>query len=143
MLFRSLENPDRISKTVLSKGLDAGTAFEILSIDIADVDVGQNIGAIIQADQAEADKKRFQAEAEKRRALAMAVEQENRAKVQENRAKVVEAEAQIPMAIASAFEKGNLGVMDYYRLRNLQSDTDMRTAIGGGGDQQRQRPTDS
>src|SRR5690606_36186432 len=100
-----LENPDRISKTVLSKGLDAGTAFEILSIDIADIDVGQNIGAIIQADQAEADKKRFQAEAEKRRALALAVEQENRAKVQENRAKVVEAEAKIPLAIAGAFEK--------------------------------------
>ncbi len=129
-----LENPDRISKTVLAKGLDAGTAFEILSIDIADIDVGQNIGAIIQADQAEADKKRFQAEAEKRRALALALEQENRAKVQENRAKVVEAEAQIPLAIAGAFEKGNLGVMDYYRLKNIQSDTDMRTAISGGGD---------
>jgi uncharacterized protein YqfA (UPF0365 family) len=129
-----LENPDGISKTVLSKGLDAGTAFEILSIDIADIDVGQNIGAIIQADQAEADKKRFQAEAEKRRALALALEQENRAKVQENRAKVVEAEAQIPLAIAHAFEKGNLGVMDYYRLKNIQSDTDMRTAISGGGD---------
>ncbi len=129
-----LENPDRISKTVLAKGLDAGTAFEILSIDIADIDVGQNIGAIIQADQAEADKKRFQAEAEKRRALALALEQENRAKVQENRAKVVEAEAQIPMAIAGAFDKGNLGVMDYYRLKNIQSDTDMRTAISGGGD---------
>ncbi|MGP1308855.1 MAG: flotillin-like protein FloA [Phycisphaerales bacterium] len=139
-----LENPDRISKTVLSKGLDAGTAFEILSIDIADVDVGQNIGAIIQADQAEADKKRFQAEAEKRRALALAVEQENRAKVQENRAKVVEAEAKIPLAIAGAFEQGNLGVMDYYRIRNIQSDTDMRTAISGGGDQQRtQRSSDS
>ena len=130
-----LENPDRISKTVLAKGLDAGTAFEILSIDIADIDVGQNIGAIIQADQAEADKKRFQAEAEKRRALALAVEQENRAKVQENRAKVVEAEAKIPLAIAGAFEKGHLGVMDYYRLRNIQSDTEMRTAISGGGDQ--------
>jgi uncharacterized protein YqfA (UPF0365 family) len=129
-----LENPDGISKTVLAKGLDAGTAFEILSIDIADIDVGQNIGAIIQADQAEADKKRFQAEAEKRRALALALEQENRAKVQENRAKVVEAEAQIPLAIAGAFEKGNLGVMDYYRLKNIQSDTDMRTAISGGGD---------
>jgi uncharacterized protein YqfA (UPF0365 family) len=139
-----LENPDRISKTVLSKGLDAGTAFEILSIDIADVDVGQNIGAIIQADQAEADKKRFQAEAEKRRALALAVEQENRAKVQENRAKVVEAEAKIPLAIAGAFEKGNLGIMDYYRLRNLQADTDMRAAISGGGDHQRtQRPNES
>ncbi|MBX3352852.1 MAG: flotillin-like protein FloA [Phycisphaeraceae bacterium] len=127
-----LENPDRISKTVLSKGLDAGTAFEILSIDIADIDVGQNIGAIIQADQAEADKKRFQAEAEKRRALATAVEQENRAKVQENRAKVVAAEAEIPLAMAEAFRKGQLGIMDYHRLKNIQADTDMRTAISGG-----------
>ncbi|MBL0922523.1 MAG: flotillin-like protein FloA [Phycisphaerales bacterium] len=127
-----LENPDLISKTVLKKGLDAGTAFEILSIDIADVDVGQNIGAIIQADQAEADKKRFQAEAEKRRALAMAVEQENRAKIQENRALVVLAEADVPKAMAEAFRKGNLGVMDYYKMRNVIADTDMRTAIGGG-----------
>ena len=126
-----LENPDLISKTVLKKGLDAGTAFEILSIDIADVDVGQNIGAIIQADQAEADKKRFQAEAEKRRALAMAVEQENRAKVQENRALVVLAEADVPKAIADAFRNGRLGVMDYYRLQNIQSDTDMRSSIAG------------
>lgn len=127
-----LENPDLISKTVLKKGLDAGTAFEILSIDIADVDVGQNIGAIIQADQAEADKKRFQAEAEKRRALAMAVEQENRAKIQENRALVVLAEADVPKAMAEAFRQGNLGVMDYYKMRNVMADTDMRTAIGGG-----------
>ncbi|TVQ64440.1 MAG: UPF0365 family protein [Phycisphaerales bacterium] len=126
-----LENPDLISKTVLKKGLDAGTAFEILSIDIADVDVGQNIGAIIQADQAEADKKRFQAEAEKRRALAMALEQENRAKVQENRALVVLAEAEVPKAIADAFRNGRLGVMDYYRLQNIQSDTDMRSSIAG------------
>lgn len=128
-----LENPDLISKTVLKKGLDAGTAFEILSIDIADVDVGQNIGAIIQADQAEADKKRFQAEAEKRRALALAVEQENKAKIHENRAIVVLAEADVPKAIAEAFRKGNLGVMDFYRLKNIQSDTDMRSSIAGGG----------
>lgn len=128
---RVLENPDRISKTVLDKGLDAGTAFEILSIDIADVDVGQNIGAIIQADQAEADKKRFQAEAEKRRALALALEQENRAKVQENRALVVLAEAEVPKAISEAFRAGNLGIMDYQRLRNIESDTDMRSAIAG------------
>ncbi len=134
-----LENPDLISKTVLKKGLDAGTAFEILSIDIADVDVGQNIGAIIQADQAEADKKRFQAEAEKRRALAMAVEQENRAKIQENRALVVLAEAEVPKAMAEAFRQGNLGVMDYYRMRNLIADTDMRTSIGGGGQSESQR----
>ncbi len=127
-----LENPDLISKTVLKKGLDAGTAFEILSIDIADVDVGQNIGAIIQADQAEADKKRFQAEAEKRRALALAVEQENKAKIHENRALVVLAEAEVPKAISEAFRKGNLGVMDFYRLKNIQSDTDMRTSIAGG-----------
>lgn len=127
-----LENPDLISKTVLHKGLDAGTAFEILSIDIADVDVGQNIGAIIQADQAEADKKRFQAEAEKRRALAMALEQENKAKIQENRALVVLAEADVPKAIAEAFRKGNLGVLDFYKMKNLQSDTDMRSAIAGG-----------
>lgn len=127
-----LENPDLISKTVLKKGLDAGTAFEILSIDIADVDVGQNIGAIIQADQAEADKKRFQAEAEKRRALALAVEQENKAKIHENRALVVLAEAEVPKAISDAFRKGNLGVMDFYRLKNLQSDTDMRSSIATG-----------
>ncbi len=124
-----LENPDTISKKVLEKGLDSGTAFEILSIDIADIDVGGNIGAKLQADQAEADKRRFQAEAEKRRAIAQAREQEMVALVQENRAKVVLAEAEIPMAIADAFKKGNLGVMDYYRLKNIQADTDMRDGI--------------
>ncbi len=127
-----LENPDLISKGVLDKGLDAGTAFQILSIDIADVDVGENIGAKLQADQAEADKRRFQAEAEKRRAMAMAQEQEMAALVRENRAKVVLAEAEIPLAIAEAFRKGSLGVMDYYRLRNIQADTKMRDNIGGG-----------
>ncbi|MDR1506064.1 MAG: flotillin-like protein FloA [Treponema sp.] len=127
-----LENPDTISRTVLAKGLDAGTAFEILSIDIADIDVGTNIGAKLQADQAEADKRRFQAEAEKRRAAAQAQEQEMLALVQENRAKVVLAEAQIPLAIAEAFKNGHLGVMDYYRLKNIQADTDMRSSIGQG-----------
>ncbi len=126
-----LENPDRISKTVLQKGLDAGTAFEILSIDIADIDVGANIGAKLQADQAEADMRRFQAEAEKRRAAAQAQEQEMLALVQENRAKVVLAESEIPLAIAEAFRQGHLGIMDYYRLKNVQADTDMRSAIGG------------
>ena len=124
-----LENPDSISKAVLSRGLDAGTAYEILSIDIADVDVGKNIGAELQTDQAEADKRIAQAKAEERRAMAVAVEQENRARVEEMRAKVVEAEAQIPMAMADAFRSGNLGIMDYARYRNLQSDTEMRTAI--------------
>jgi uncharacterized protein YqfA (UPF0365 family) len=127
-----LENPDQISKKVLEKGLDAGTAFEILSIDIADVDVGENIGAKLQADQAEADKRRFQAEAEKRRAMAMAQEQEMKARTQENRAKVVLAEAEIPLAMAEAFRSGNMGIMDYYRLRNIQADTQMRDNIGGG-----------
>ncbi|MGD8451896.1 MAG: flotillin-like protein FloA [Phycisphaerae bacterium] len=127
-----LENPDKISKAVLNKGLDAGTAYEILSIDIADIDVGDNIGARLQADQAEADKKRFQAEAEKRRAMALAREQEMVALVQENRAKVVLAEAEIPLAMAEAFRSGNLGIMDYYRLRNIQADTKMRDQIGGG-----------
>jgi uncharacterized protein YqfA (UPF0365 family) len=126
-----LENPDTISKRVLEKGLDAGTAFEILSIDIADIDVGANVGAKLQADQAEADKRRFQAEAEKRRAAAQAQEQEMIALVQENRAKVVLAEAEIPLAIAEAFRGGHLGVMDYYRLRNIQADTEMRSSIGG------------
>jgi uncharacterized protein YqfA (UPF0365 family) len=126
-----LENPDTISSTVLKKGLDAGTAFEILSIDIADIDVGANVGAKLQADQAEADKRRFQAEAEKRRAAAQAQEQEMIALVQENRAKVVLAEAEIPLAIAEAFKNGHLGVMDYYRLKNIQADTDMRSSIGG------------
>jgi uncharacterized protein YqfA (UPF0365 family) len=127
-----LENPDLISKKVLEKGLDAGTAFEILSIDIADVDVGENVGAKLQADQAEADKRRFQAEAEKRRAMAMAREQEMAALVRENRAKVVLAEAEIPKAMAEAFRSGNLGIMDYYRMRNIQADTSMRDSIGGG-----------
>ena len=125
-----LENPDQISKRVLEKGLDAGTAFEILSIDIADVDVGSNIGAKLQADQAEADLRRFQAEAEQRRAAARAREQEMVAQVQENRAKVVLAEAEIPMAIAQSFRDGNIGIMDYYRLRNIQADTEMRNNIG-------------
>jgi len=128
-----LENPDQISKTVLQKGLDAGTAFEILSIDIADVDVGENIGAKLQADQAEADKRRFQAVAEQRRAAARAREQEMSALVRENRAKVVLAEAEIPKAIAGAFGKGNFGIMDYYRMKNIQADTDMRQNIGNEG----------
>ena len=125
-----LENPDTISKRVLEKGLDAGTAFEILSIDIADVDVGDNIGARLQADQAEANKRMFQAEAEKRRAAAAAREQEMLALVQENRAKVVLAEAEVPKAIAEAFRSGHLGIMDYYRLENIQADTSMREGIG-------------
>ena len=127
-----LENPDRISKAVLSRGLDSGTAFEILSIDIADVDVGENIGAKLQADQAEADKRRFQAEAEKRRAMAIAEAAEKRAMVENNRALVVLAEAEVPKAMAEAFRSGNLGIMDYYRMRNIQADTSMRDAIGGG-----------
>ena len=118
-----LENPDLISKTVLAKGLDAGTAFEILSIDIADVDVGKNIGAELQTDQAEADKRIAQAKAEERRALAVAIEQEFKAEAQNQRAKVIAAEAQIPLAIAEAFRSGNLGVMDYQRYRNIQADT--------------------
>lgn len=124
-----LENPDSISKTVLAKGLDSGTAFEILSIDIADVNVGKNIGAILQTDQAEADKRVSQAKAEERRAMAVAAEQENRAKVEEMRARVVEAEAEVPRAIAEAFRKGHLGIMDYYNLENIQSDTKMRGNI--------------
>lgn len=126
-----LENPDRISKTVLSRGLDAGTAFEILSIDIADIDVGENIGAKLQTDQAEADKKRAQAEAEKRRALAVAQEQEFRAEEQKNRALVVLAEAEVPRAMADAFRQGNLGIMDYYRMQNMRADTQMRSSIAG------------
>src|ERR671937_1598702 len=129
-----LENPDLISKTVLAKGLDAGTAFEILSIDIADVDVGKNIGAELQTDQAEADKRIAQAKAEERRAMAVAVEQEMRAKVQEMRAHVVEAEAQVPLAMAEAFREGNLGIMDYQRYRNVEADTSMRRSIAGEGD---------
>lgn len=128
-----LENPDRISDVVLEKGLDAGTAFEILSIDIADIDVGDNIGAKLQADQAEADKHRFQAEAEKRRAMAVAQEQEHRADIQKNRAEVVLAEAEVPKAMADSFRKGHLGIMDYYRMRNIEADTRMRTNIAGDG----------
>ena len=124
-----LENPDSISQTILRKGLDSGTAFEILSIDIADVDVGRNIGAKLQADQAMADKKIAQAKAEERRAFAVAKEQEMLAEVQRMRAKVIESESQVPLAISEAFRKGNLGVMDYYNLRNVQSDTNMREAI--------------
>ena len=124
-----LENPDKISKSVLAKGLDSGTAFEILSIDIADVDIGQNIGAILQADQAEADLKVARAKAEERRAAAVATEQENIAEVAKQRAKVVEAESEVPRAIADAFRNGKLGVMDYYNLRNIQADTEMRTSI--------------
>ena len=126
-----LENPDKISKTVLAKGLDAGTAFEILSIDIADIDVGENIGATLQAHQAEADKARFQAEAEKRRAMAVAQEAEYRAEEQKNRALVVLAEAEVPKAMAEAFREGNFGVMDYYNMKNVISDTDMRSSIAG------------
>ncbi|WP_207429595.1 flotillin-like protein FloA [Pedobacter sp. SYSU D00535] len=124
-----LENPDRISKVVLEKGLDSGTAFEILSIDIADIDIGDNIGAKLQTDQAEADLKVANARAEERRAMAVASEQEMRSKAQEARAKVIEAEAQVPLAMAEAFRSGNLGVMDYYRMQNLKSDTEMRDAI--------------
>jgi uncharacterized protein YqfA (UPF0365 family) len=130
-----LEHPDNISKTVMHKGLDAGTAFEILSIDIADIDVGENVGAQLKKAQAEADKNMAQAEAESRAARARALEQENRAKIEENKALVVLAEAEIPRAIAHAFQTGNMGVMDYYRLKNVQSDTLMRSAIAGGGTQ--------
>lgn len=126
-----LESPDMISKTVLAKGLDAGTAFEILSIDIADVDVGKNIGAELQTDQAEADKRIAQAKAEERRALAVAVEQEYKAEAQKQRALVIAAEAQIPLAIAEAFRMGNLGVMDFQKYKNMQADTTMRQAIAG------------
>ena len=125
-----LENPDSISKLVLTKGLDSGTAYEILSIDIADVDVGKNIGAILQMDQANADKNIAQARAEERRAMAVASEQEMKAKAQEARAKVILAEAEVPLALAEAFRSGNFGVMDYYKLENLKSDTSMRDAIG-------------
>ena len=124
-----LENPDSISRVVLEKGLDAGTAFEILSIDIADVDIGKNIGAILQTDQAEADKNIAQAKAEERRAMAVALEQEMVAKAQEARAKVIEAEVEIPLAMADAFRQGNLGIMDYYKFKNIQADTDMRESI--------------
>ncbi len=126
-----MENPDRISKVVLAKGLDSGTSFEILSIDIADVDVGENIGAKLQAEQADSDKRVAQAKAEVRRAAAVAVEQEMRARTQEMRAKVVEAEALVPQAMADAFRSGNLGIMDYVRMKNMQSDTQMRESIAG------------
>lgn len=126
-----LENPERISKTSLEKGLDAGTAFEILSIDIADVDVGENIGARLKLDQAEANKRMAQADAEVRRAAAVALEAEMKARTQEMQAKVVESEAQVPLAMAEAFRQGNLGIMDYYRMRNIQSDTSMRQTIAG------------
>jgi uncharacterized protein YqfA (UPF0365 family) len=129
-----LENPDSISKTVLGKGLDSGTAFEILSIDVADVDVGDNIGAKLQTEQAEADLKIAQAKAEERRAMAQAREQEMKALVEEMSARVKEAEAEVPRAIAEAFRTGNLGIMDYYRMRNIQSDTDMRTSISETGE---------
>lgn len=127
-----LENPDTISKTVLAKGLDSGTAFEILSIDIADIDIGKNIGAELQIDQANADKNIAQAKAEERRAMAVALEQEMKAKAQEARAKVILAEAEIPLAMAESFRSGNLGIMDYYRMRNIQSDTEMRDALSKG-----------
>ena len=135
-----LENPDLITKAVLDRGLDAQTAFAIVSIDIADIDVGENIGARLQADQAEADTRVARAEAESRRAEAVATEQEMKAKVQEMQAKVVEAEAQVPLALAEALRTGKLGVMDYYRLENIQADTDMRESIskpeqGQGGNQ--------
>ncbi len=137
-----LENPDSISQRVLEKGLDSGTAFEILSIDIADVDVGRNIGAQLQTDQAEADKKIAQAKAEERRAMAIATEQEMKARVEEMRAKVVEAEAGIPLAISEAFKNGNLGVMDYYNLKNVMADTDMRESISKVGSNKPNRKSD-
>jgi len=124
-----LENPDQISKLVLAKGLDSGTAFEILSIDIADIDVGKNIGAELQIDQANADKNIAQAKAEERRAMAVAVEQENKAKIEDARANVIQAESEIPKAIADAFRTGNLGIMDYYKFKNIEADTDMRSSI--------------
>src|SRR4051812_45323309 len=135
-----LSNPDKISKLVLSRGLDAGTAFEILSIDIADVDVGANIGAKLQTDQAAADLRVAEAKAEERRAMAVAVEQEMKAKAQEARAKVIEAEAEIPKSIAAAFLNGNLGVMDYYKMQNVQADTEMRQSISGTGKGGNQNP---
>lgn len=135
-----LENPDLISRTVLSKGLDAGTAFEILSIDIADVDVGRNIGAQLQMDQAEADKRIAQAKAEERRAMAVAKEQEMQAAVQEMRAKVVEAEAEVPKAMASALREGKLGVLDYYNMQNVVADTGMRDSISRMGAPKNDQP---
>ena len=124
-----LENPNAITEKVLDRGLDQGTAFEILSIDIADVDLGENRGAALRSSQASADKEVAQAQAEIRRAAAVALEQENKAKVEEMQAKLVEAEAQVPMAMAEAFRNGNLGIMDYYRMRNVEADTEMRTSI--------------
>ena len=137
-----LENPDNISKTVLAKGLDAGTAFEILSIDIADVDVGANIGAKLQTEQAEADKQIAQAKAEGRRAMAVAQEQEMKARVGEMRAKVVEAEAEVPLAMAQAFRDGNLGIMDYYNMKNVVADTSMRNSISRSSDKSDDKPSE-
>lgn len=134
-----LENPDKISKTVLAKGLDAGTAFEILSIDIADIDIGENIGAKLQTDQAEADLKVANAKAEERRAMAVAHEQEMKAKAQEAKAKVIEAEAQVPLAMAEAFRSGNLGIMDYYKMKNIEADTDMRDSIANPTQQKKDK----
>lgn len=135
-----LENPDRISQVVLAKGLDSGTAFEILSIDIADVDVGSNIGAVLQIDQAEADKKIAQAKAEERRVMAIAREQEMKAQVEEMKAKVVEAESQLPLAIADALKKGNIGVLDYYNMKNIMADTEMRYSISGLDSSNKENP---
>jgi len=134
-----LENPDSISKVVLSKGLDAGTAFEILSIDIADIDIGKNIGAVLQMDQANADKNIAQAKAEERRAMAVALEQENKALAQEMRAKVIEAEAEVPKAMSEAFRAGNLGVMDYMKLKNIEADTGMRDSISKSPDSDKKK----
>ncbi len=137
-----LENPDMISQTVLNKGLDSGTAFEILSIDIADVDIGKNIGAELQTEQAEADKNIAQAKAEERRAMAVAKEQEMKARVEEMRAKVVEAEAAVPLAMGEALRSGNIGVMDYLNIKNLSADTDMREAISGLGEKKNDQKQD-
>ena len=133
-----LQDPDKISKLVLGRGLDAGTAFEILSIDIADVDVGTNIGAKLQTDQAAADLKVAEAKAEERRAMAVALEQEMTAKAQEARAKVIEAETSIPMAISEAFKNGQLGIMDYYKFQNIEADTDMRNSIAGSDENKKE-----
>ena len=138
-----LENPDSISRVVLEKGLDSGTAFEILSIDIADIDIGKNIGAVLQMDQANADKNIAQARAEERRAMAVAVEQEMIAKAQEARAKVIEAEVKVPLAIAEAFKVGNLGIMDYYKFKNIQADTSMRDSIAQPGKGDTRKPKDT
>ncbi|MFC2080131.1 flotillin-like protein FloA [Bacteroidota bacterium] len=136
-----LENPDYISRIVLDKGLDAGTAFEILSIDVADIDIGKNIGAVLQMDQANADKNIAQAKAEERRVMAVATEQEMKAKAQEARAKVIEAEVEIPLAMAEAFRSGNLGIMDYYKFKNIQADTSMRDSISKGSGKKRNPPS--